>query len=268
MNKMKKVVHISIWVIVLIGLFALLGFINKEQKAVKCKGLEIYIDDAVGNFFVDDDDIREIISNLGYRVYEQSVCEIDIGQIEHVLNNNPSIANANVYATIDGRIKIKITQRNPIIRIYNQNGESYYIDKNGWLMPLSEKFTSRVLVANGNINEPYSLRYHTNIGSLKSLEDTLSTNNILKQLYILASFVHKDSFWKAQIMQVFMNNEGDMELIPRVGNHTIILGDVSGLKDKFSKLMIFYKQGLSKTGWNEYSTINLKYNNQVICTKK
>ena len=89
-----------------------------------------------------------------------------------------------------------------------------------------------------------------------------------KQFYILASFVYKDPFWKAQIMQVYINNEGDMELIPRVGNHTIILGDVSGLEDKFSKLMIFYKQGLSKTGWNEYSTINLKYNNQVICTKK
>ena len=57
-------------------------------------------------------------------------------------------------------------------------------------------------------------------------------------------------------------------MIPRVGNHSVIIGDDSFLDDKFSKLFIFYREGLNKKGWNNYSSINLKYKDQVVCTKK
>ena len=76
-----------------------------------------------------------------------------------------------------------------------------------------------------------------------------------------------DEFWKAQIIQVKVLENGELELIPRVGNHTILLGTTDELELKFKKLKIFYEKGLSKTGWNEYSQINLKFDNQVVCTK-
>jgi len=178
------------------------------------------------------------------------------------LNNNSSIGYAEVYSTIDGVLKIELNQRNPILRVFTEYGDSYYIDENGWMMPLSDKFTSRVLVANGAIKTSFAMGYEINIMDLKQEDKRL------KDLYLLSSFINSNSFLKAQIVQIYLKENGDLELIPRVGNQEILFGKAENIKEKFDKLMIFYKQGLSKTGWNGYKRINLKYNKQVVCTKK
>ena len=93
---------------------------------------------------------------------------------------------------------------------------------------------------------------------------------MLKQyidLFKMANFISQDEFWNAQVSQLFVNDEKEFELIPRVGNHEIIFGEAEKIPFKFDKLMVFYKEALPKTGWNEYSTINLKFKNQIVCTK-
>jgi cell division protein FtsQ len=93
---------------------------------------------------------------------------------------------------------------------------------------------------------------------------------------MLADFIRHHEFWNAQVQQVFVNASGEMELIPRVGNHTIVLGDLEGgqagyekeMEEKFNKLFLFYREGLSKQGWDKYNTINLTFKDQIVCTKK
>ena len=104
--------------------------------------------------------------------------------------------------------------------------------------------------------------YEMNVMDLKQEDQRL------KDLYQLASYITNDSFLKAQIVQIYVKENGDLELVPRVGNQEILFGKATNIKERFDKLMIFYKQGLSKTGWNGYKRINLMYNNQVVCTKK
>ena len=84
---------------------------------------------------------------------------------------------------------------------------------------------------------------------------------------MLARYINKDDFWSAQIEQLYVNENGDIELIPRVGNQKIIFGDATQMKEKFNKLFILYTKGFDKTGWNNYSAINLKFNDQVVCTR-
>ena len=79
---------------------------------------------------------------------------------------------------------------------------------------------------------------------------------------------NKSELWSAEIQQFFVNEEGDIEFIPRVGNHTVVLGNDQFLDEKFNKLIHFYKEGLNKKGWDNYKVINLKYKNQVVCIKK
>jgi cell division protein FtsQ len=265
---MKKALNISIWVFVFGGLVTLFSFVNKDRKQSKCNGLEIVIDHSKEDFFINEADIRNMIRNMGYNIDSQSICEIDIRSIEQMLNSKSTIKNANVYCSIAGKVTIEIEQRTPVLRVYSKTGESYYIDEEGWLMPLSDKYTKRVLIANGNIAESYALRYHTNMSSLKSFEKGEKSKCILNDLYALTSYINASDFWKAQVIQVYVNEEKEFELIPRVGNHIIVLGGIDNMEEKFNKLMVFYKKGLSKTGWNEYKTINLKYKNQVVCTKK
>ncbi len=222
-----------------------------------CKGLEINIDRSDNNYFILEEDIKEMFFNMGYHADSQQLSEVDIRKIEQQVNNVPSAFRADAYTTIDGKVKIDIKQRKPILRVFLQSGQSFYMDEDGWLMPLSANFTAHVLVASGNIE--------TEFARVKNAEK--DSSGILKDLFSLAKYINENEFWKGQIIQLFVNTEEEIELIPRVGNHTIVLGDISDMNEKFEKLMIFYKKGLPKVGWNEYSQINLKFKNQVVCKK-
>ena len=86
------------------------------------------------------------------------------------------------------------------------------------------------------------------------------------RIYKLAQFIARDTFFNAQIEQIYLNSDNDFELIPLIGKHVIIFGDAGNMEEKFGNLLVFYKQGLAVQGWEKYDTINLKYHNQVVAT--
>jgi cell division protein FtsQ len=264
---MKKVLQILMWLIPALGLPVILGFAASEQSNVRCTGIKVTIDESDENFFVDETDIKEIIYSKGDSLVGSPVSQINYNNLEQLILKNPSVKDVQVYSTVEGEVKADIIQRRPVVRIYNIIGESFYIDESGSVMPLSAKFASRVPVANGNIRESYGGLTLFNVNKIEA-DDSLASKTILDDIFAVVNFIEKDEFWKAQIQQIYVNEKNDIELVPMVGNHKIILGDKKDLETKFKKLMILYQKGLSKTGWNQYSVINLKFKNQVICTKK
>lgn len=265
---MKRIIQISIWALLIAGLFTSLAFVKKEQDKSICKSLEINIKNDGNSFFVERSDITRLLNEHGTPVVNQPYSSIKIDELEKTLSNHPAVANAEVYEAVNGDVKIDIEQRKPIIRIFNVTNESYYIDETGRLMPLSDKYTEKVLIANGNILEPYSFRYNYTINQVKQ-DTSLRSKTILDELFDLATFIKADTFWNAQIEQIYVNEEKDFELVPRVGDQKIIFGDANDMAEKFNKLIVFYKEGLNVTDkWNAYSTINLKFKNQIVCTKK
>lgn len=261
---MIRILKIILLSLSIIGIFVVLGFARKHQvsQIFDKDNLAIKIDYKTENRFVDYDDVKNEITYLqvtGVKYFNQ----INTLEIEKKIINNPSIQDAQVYKTIDGKLNVTVKQRRPIARVFTQN-ESYYLDEFGGLMPLSTKYTSRIVVANGYIFEPFAKRYQLNF---QNLEDTLAAKTLLDDIYKLANYIDKSAFWSSQIEQVYVNKDFEFELIPTVGNHKIVLGRIDNLPMKFNKLMVFYKKGLPKTGWNEYSEINLKYKNQIVCTK-
>jgi cell division protein FtsQ len=102
----------------------------------------------------------------------------------------------------------------------------------------------------------------------KSISDSLRNRVFIDDIFKMAEFIRTDPLWHAQIEQLYVNKELEIELIPRVGNHRIVVGDVVDIKKKLDKLKVFYAKGLSNTGWNEYSVINLKFADQVVCKKR
>jgi len=260
---MNKWLQISIWAVVLVLIAVLLAFINNQRAVMVFHKPIINIDYETENRFVDEKDVLNQIINPNDSIPLLGNA-INVNHLEEKIKNNPAIKDAEVYKTIDGNLMLEVKQRRPIVRISPKNNTGYYIDENGLLMPLSNKYTSRVLVVNGFLNEPFAKRYRFNFAHLN---DSIIDKTLLDDVYKISKFIDQSDFWKAQIEQIYVNKELDFELIPKVGNHKIVLGGVRNLEAKFKKLMIFYKKGLNKTGWNEYSTINLKYKNQVVCTK-
>jgi len=264
LKKIKKILVYTFWIVIISGLLISVGFVNKQQDSLLCKDLDISINQKDDLFFIDNLEVTQILKVRGDSIKGQKKSTIDVAQIENILNNHPAVENSEVCVTIDGVVKIKIDQRKPIVRIFNLSGESYYIDDKAKLMPLSDNYTKNVLVVNGNINLPYAIYYK------KNMNDTLVTKKtLLDDIYALAQFINKDSFWSAQIQQLYINQDKDIELVPLVGDQKIIFGDSTMMENKFYKLKLFYQEGLNKTdSWNKYSSINLKYKNQIVCTKK
>jgi cell division protein FtsQ len=263
---MKRTLNSIIWIVLIIGLAFTLAFVESAQTDITCASLDVEVDDENGNYFVESQDIRELIFNTGDSVIGNQLSNINTAHLEKIINNDPSIRKAEVFKSIDGRVKVKAHQRKPLLRIFNRNNLSFYIDEEGFFMPLSSKYTARVLVANGHIKAGNAVFKNANIKLLIE-NDSLAEMTVLDELFLLAKFIEAEEWRKAQFQQIYVDENGEFELIPRVGNHRILIGDVSNLDEKIKKLMIFYNKGLSKTGWNEYKTINLKFKNQVVCTK-
>jgi len=261
----RKVFRISIRALLIIAFLVSAGMVRSRQKEVTCTSVDISIDETEGNYFVEQNDIMNMIRDKWGSLIGKPVVGINMNLLETLIGNNPYILRAEVFSTIDGGIKIDVRQREPVLRIINRENQSFYIDKDGMYMPLSDKHTAYVPVASGNIPDQYvsgSVKKNAN----QNIDSTLN-KSLTEQLYELATFIRTDELWKSQIVQVYVNNDGDIELIPRVGNQRIILGDTEHMQEKFDKLLLFYRKGLSGAGWNAYNTINLKYTDQVVCTK-
>jgi cell division protein FtsQ len=247
-------------------IIALLGFVEHERNVMSCKSIEITIDNSNEMYFVDEQDILDIVKLNGDSVIGQEMGSIDVSKLEKIINRHPSVENAHVYKTIDGIIKFEIKQRTPLMRIFSMSGESYYIDKLGYFMPLSDKYTARVIIANGYIFEKFAPNASVTILDILQ-NDSIASKTVIDDIFLVSEYISADEFWNAQIDQIYVNIDRDIELIPRVGNHTIVFGNAEQIEEKFNKLMLFYKKAMPGVGWNEYKYINLKYKDQIICSK-
>ncbi len=238
------------WIICFGGLIVLISFIESKKGEVVCKDVKIYIP---GNqYFIDRQEVDNILQVNSRVLIGRRMADINISALENKLKANPFIEFAKVYTDMDGVINVEISQRQPILRLMNRFDQDFYVDQHGLKIPLSANFTARVIVANGYIDELFANRV-----------DTLHTA-MAAELFKTADYIRKDSLWDAQIGQIYVNKEHEIELIPRVGNNRILLGNADSLDSKFHNLLVFYKKALPLVGWDAYKVINIKYANQVV----
>ena len=219
--------------------------LHKPTEEKICSGLNIDIEDNAIYNFVDSNYIQSIIDKKKIVLKGEKLCNINLQEIEKSLQENPYIYSAHCYHTARGVLSINVVPQKPVVMVMPENGEHYYLDKEGATMPL-DKFNLKLCVATGNITYDFSV------------------NKILP----LANFIYNDPFWSKQIEQIHVHSEENITLHPRVGEHTIILGDISDFEEKLNRMFLFYEQGLTQTGWNKYESINLAYKGQVVCKKR
>ena len=219
-------------------------FSGTDQNNLSCEEVEIVITDSIEKYFLKEKDIVAYLNKANLYPLNKKGNEINTQNIENALLKNDIIETAEVIQTISGKIKIVISQKMPILRVFSAGG-SYYVDKSGNVMPSALGQAIYVPVASGNIEKSFAV----------------------SELYKFALFLQKEDFWNDQIEQIYVKSVNDIEIIPRVGDHKIILGSLDNYENKLKHLRLFYEQVIPKTGWEKYSVINLKYKNQIVCTK-
>lgn len=258
----KGILKILKWTLLLAYLIGMLSFINTKHDSLVCISLNIIIDEP--HKFVDSASVNKMLISNNIQTDSCNIDNLNFDSIEKIIESNPSVKNAEVYSDYNGVLNIKVQQRNPVMRIITKENESYYIDEDCSLMPISDNYTANVTIFSGEISEQF---LHSDKMS------NVSTNQesypfTLVELFDFAQFINGHELWKNQIEQIYITENKEFELIPRVGNHIIILGSLEEFKFKLGKLEALYKKGFALTDWNIYKSINLKYSNQVICKKR
>jgi cell division protein FtsQ len=263
----KKILITVLWIIGLSGLLTSMAFATKKEKQVITENLLISVNNTELNSFIDEEDIKEFFKERKDSILNTEVEKVNVNKLEKVLNSHPAVENSEVAIDINGDITINVTQRTPLVRVINITGESYYIDTQAKVMPLNDNYTARVIVATGHFNEPFVNRNMISIDAIAK-HKKISELSVLDDIYSISSHIAKDSVLSSLIHQINITKEKEIELYPSIGNQKIIFGDLIDVEEKLNKLKIFYKEGLNKTdSWNKYSIINIKYKNQVVCTK-
>lgn len=261
---MKLWLKNTLWVIGFLTVLLVMRFVDTAQ-ANQTMGLP-QVDIALYEdmMFLSADDILDRLKDKDLIGVNKTYATVDFQEIEEYLVSLPEIKTVHAYTYLGEQWRIDITLRQPIARIFNRDGTSCYLDRDGALMPLSSNYTAHVLTVSGNINETdYSKVVNDIINN-----DSLKTIEILDDLYLISSYVCSDEFLSAQFTQVYINTYNEFELIPRVGNQRILFGDASNIAGKFKKLELFYSEGMSRAGWANYDTINVMYKSQVVCSRR
>lgn len=252
---LKRLGSAILWTAVLIGFVVLVASAARVKDAVQCKGIVVKISGSDNNYFIEEKDIKAlVVKNTDLNPVGRKINDINISRLEKLVSQDPWVEQADLFFDNQQRLNIKVTQREPVARVFTVTGNSFYLDARRERIPVSDRYTARVPVFTGFPTDAVQLQKN----------DSILTASIVD----ISAYVLNDPFWMAQVDQVDITGDRKFEIIPKLGDHIIDFGEGTDVEKKFSKLMAFYKEGLSRVGWNNYTRINVAFENEVVCTRK
>jgi len=242
------------WLLVICGITTLLIAANRKEKQHVCKDILIGIKGNEGKFYVEKEDVLRLMQKTANgSLLRQVVTSINLKRLEEGLKTNPWIKNAELYFDSKDALHVFVEEREPIARVFTNTGNSFYMDSSGARMPLLDKMSIRVPVVTG----------FTSARKFDAADSAL-----LQQTKQVVQFIYSNEFWNAQVGQIDITSERKFELIPVIGDHIIKLGYGDNVEDKLNALYVFYKQVMSKVGFNKYAALDVEFNGQVVAIKK
>lgn len=236
----------------LFGLSFLIAFGERKQGGSVCKDIVIELDNLNENHFLDEADVMKLVGNSGQAIIGTGIDRINLKEIEAKLKYDKHILDAQLYGDLKGNLIVNVELRRPIARIVQSDALDAYVSEDGVVMPVSEKYTSRVILLSG----PF-------VKKLIEMQDLKKTDEG-KQILEMIEFINGEKFWKAQVAQMDINSEGKISIFPQVTGQKVEFGKPENIEEKFKKLMIFYKEILPRMGWNKYSKVSLEYEGQIV----
>jgi cell division protein FtsQ len=245
----KREIKIAVVVVIVFGLIA---FTERMKGDVAVTDVRITIENIHDNHFLDESDILDLMQLDQANVKGASLDKVNFKEIEGRIKKDPFIYDADLYSDLKGNLMVNVELRRPVARIVRNDGPDGYIAEDGTVMPVSEKFTSRVVLISG----PF-VRQMLQVQNLNELEEGIKLMEMIET-------IRADEFWKAQIAQLNIDGKGKITIYPQVGDENIEFGRPENMAVKFSKLRIFYKEILPRVGWNKYSRVNLEFEGQIV----
>ena len=251
---MNKRILIKVGIIVTVILIAIAVPLLIGLSKVSAVDLTIQYPD--NTIILQKDSIEtDLLSKYGnFIAYKRN--QIDSKEIKKFLENKNFVEHATVSVSLTGILRITIVQKSIIARVFTTNKENFYIDKN-----LS-------IIRTNNLNESVRCLYVT--GEIKEKPkntiDNLKNKNCY-EVYKLAMEISTNQTLKEWIGGIHKLKETWI-LTPLQGDYTITLGKEGKWKNELEKLQHLIELYLKKQGCSNYENIDLRFHNQVVCSKK
>ncbi len=242
------------WISLSVGVLTLLVAAIETRNAKPCSDLKITISGVKSAMYVDEQDVKKLLLGVSGNIIGKPLKDFDLQRMENTLEAEPWISNAELFFDNNKVLQVRVTEKEPVARVFTKTGISFYIDTALFRLPLNDKYTPRLPVFTG---------FPSDRNKWKGKDSILISEVKDISLHLLT-----DSFWMAQIDQVDIDADRNFLMVPKVGKHVVQFGNGKDIEKKFRKLYIFYRDVISKTGWSRYGEINVAYRGQVVATRK
>lgn len=230
-----------------------------RRDGLTCTGLSVIIRDSLENSFVSRSDIKAYLDREAGGYIGKKADSIDLVKIERIIDGRSAVYKSEAYMTRDGKLNISVTQRKPVIRFQKSDG-GFYADKDGFLFPLQRSYTAHVPVIDGHIPLKANSGYKGQ-GSGKEEQEWI------EKMIGLVRYMEDNRLWSGNIVQISVMSNGDLVLIPRKGKEKFIFGKPDHFDEKFGRIEKYYTGIAPSKEPGYYSTVNVKYDGQIICRK-
>lgn len=256
----RHIINISFAVLLTAALVAsyLLG--ASHRKPVTCQGVSICIRDSASNQFIRPDEVRKILDSEYSGYIGLPIDEIDLTKIENILDGKSAIYKSEAYATKDSMLNVTITQRKPIVR-FQKGSKGFYADETGYLFPLQSTYASHVQIVDGVI--PLK-----NEDGYRGIPESAEDRQWLEHMINLVRYVDGSKVWKDKIVQITVEEDGNLTLVPREGKEKFIFGHPTDIESKFRKMELYYKGIKSSRTDKNYRWVDIRFDGQIVCREE
>lgn len=216
-----------------------------KSRGEVCKVIEVEVINADSTSFVTPEGVLSDLKNQGIKLVGKRMGDIDASDIEEALCVSPYLEGADIVKCQDGKLLIRVSQLVPVFRVFDGEN-SYYVNRAGKHMSASNYYHSDVPVVQGHFTRKYQPT----------------------RLLPLIDYVEGDSLLHSLVSMYIVRDTNNIILVPNISGHVVNIGNVSGLENKFAKLKMFYSEVMPRRGWNTFDTISVKWNHQVVATRR
>lgn len=252
MTHFKTILRISLVLCIIVC--AVLAIVKMQNRS--CSGVQVLIDYKGENKILTESDFIQLLANNQIKTKGEKLKEVKLESIKKVLSNEIYVQKINKIYFSGTKLVLDITLREILLHVFPANGNPYFIDNEGYMMPFSSKIQEKLIIVNGKINQQFVEK--------KSITEKKS---LLHSIYQIAKLIQVDPFYAQNFKQIFVNSDNIIELVPNDGSLTILFGDETDAVEKLIKLKEIYNSVLPFSADKKYSLIDVRFKNRVIAKK-
>lgn len=279
---MKKIITITLtvvaWAAIIFYIAWSTGLGRRERDAITVQRLTVTVADSADIAIIGSRMVEKWITDASLWPIGERANDLDTRAISDAVASHDFVKSVRTFVDMDGTVEVIVRQREPVMRIITDSGYNFYITGDSYIVPVTGRAPHYVPVVTGDFGLPFDKNFSGGLDAIPVSEEKKWNENyiFLGKLINFVKYIRSNDFWNSQIVQINAisnsargaSREPEIELVPRVGDHVVLLGSLEGYSEKLDRLMVFYTGALNREGWNNWNYINLKYDNQVVCSNR